>query len=150
MRRSVPERVGIDLARVLDDPSFRDNVVLMGGDSLHIPEFDPVIMVRGAVNSPGPVAYEPGRNLDWYVDRAGGYTQTGDQGHAYVTQPNGEREGVKRKPILSDKVPRPQPGAVVYVPAKIIQDSPSTLPSVLATMAQVLGVLTTIVVVATR
>jgi polysaccharide biosynthesis/export protein len=150
VRRSVPERVGIDLSKVMDDPGFRDNVVLVGGDSIHIPEFDPVIMVRGAVNSPGPVAYEPGRNLDWYVDRAGGYTQTGDQGHAYVTQPNGEREGVKRKPILSDKVPRPQPGAVVYVPAKIVQEGPSTLPSVLATFAQVLGVLTTIVVVATR
>jgi polysaccharide biosynthesis/export protein len=150
VRRSVPERVGIDLSKVIDDPSFRDNVVLVGGDSIYIPEFDPVIMVRGAVNSPGPVAYEPGKNLDWYVDRAGGYTQTGDQGHAFVTQPNGEREGVKRKAIFSDKVPRPQPGAVVYVPAKIIQEGPSTLPSVLATFAQVLGVLTTIVVVATR
>ncbi len=150
VRRSVTERVGIDLAKVMDDPGVRDNVVLAGGDSIHIPEFDPVIMVRGAVNSPGPVAYEPGRNLDWYVDRAGGYTQTGDQGHAYVTQPNGEREGVKRKPILSDKVPRPRPGAVVYVPTKIIQDTPSNLPTVLATFAQVLGVLTTIVVVATR
>ena len=150
VRRSIPERVGIDLPKVLDDPRFRDNVVLMGGDSIHIPEFDPVIMVRGAVNSPGAVAYEPGKNLDWYVDRAGGYTQTGDQGHAYVTQPNGEREGVKRKPILADRVPRPQPGAVVYVPAKIVQEGPSTLPSVLGTVAQLLGVLTTIVVVSTR
>jgi protein involved in polysaccharide export with SLBB domain len=150
VRRSVPERVGIDLPRVLEDAGFRDNVVLAGGDSIHIPEFDPVIMVRGAVNSPGPVAYEPGKNLDWYVDRAGGYTQTGDQGHAYVTQPNGEREGVKRKALLADRVPRPKPGAVVYVPTKIIQEGPSTLPSVLATFAQVLGVLTTIVVVATR
>jgi hypothetical protein len=107
-------------------------------------------MVRGAVNSPGPVAYEPGKNLDWYVDRAGGYTQTGDQGHTYVTQPNGEREGVKRKPILSDRVPKPKPGAVIYVPAKIVQEGPSALPGVLAAVAQILGVLTTIIVVATR
>jgi polysaccharide biosynthesis/export protein len=150
VRRSIPERVGIDLPKVLDDPAFRDNVVMMGGDSIHVPEFDPVIMVRGSVNSPGPVAYEPGKNLDWYVDRAGGYTQTGDQGHAYVTQPNGEREGVKRKPILSDRVPRPKPGAVVYVPTKLVQEGPSTLPGVLASVASVLGVLTTIIVVATR
>jgi hypothetical protein len=67
-----------------------------------------------------------------------------------VTQPNGEREGVKRKPILSDRVPNPKPGAVVYVPAKIIQEGPNALPGVLAAVAQVLGVLTTIVVVATR
>jgi polysaccharide export outer membrane protein len=150
VRRSVPELVGIDLPRVLDDPDFRDNIVLVGGDSIHIPEFDPIIMVRGAVNSPGPVAYEPGKNLDWYVDRAGGYTQTADQGHAYVTQPNGEREGVKRKPILADRLPNPKPGAVVYVPAKVIQEGPSSLPGTLATVAQVLGVLTTIIVVATR
>jgi hypothetical protein len=39
---------------------------------------------------------------------------------------------------------------VVYVPAKIVQEGPSTLPSLLGTVAQVLGVLTTIVVVATR
>jgi hypothetical protein len=67
-----------------------------------------------------------------------------------VTQPNGEREGVKRKPILADRVPRPEPGAVVYVPAKIVQEGPSSLPSVLGTVAQLLGVLTTIVVVSTR
>jgi hypothetical protein len=96
------------------------------------------------------VAYEPGKNLDWYVDRAGGYTQVGDHGHSYVTQPNGEREGVKRRPVLADRVPRPKPGAQVFVPTKRIQELPSTLPSVLGTVAQVLGVLTTILVVATR
>ena len=150
VRRSVPERVGIDLPRVLEDPSFRDNVVLMGGDSISIPEFDPVVMVRGAVNSPGAVAYEPGRNLDWYVDRAGGYTEKSDKSHPYVTQPNGEREGVKRKTIFADRVPRPKPGASVYVPTLAAREAPSNLPSVLGTVAQVLGVLTTILVVATR
>jgi polysaccharide biosynthesis/export protein len=148
--RSAPERIGIDLARVLEDRGFRDNLILVGGDSINIPEFDPVVFVNGYVNSPGPVAYEPGKNLDWYVDHAGGYTVSGDQGHTYVTQPNGEREGVKRRNILADRVPKPGPGAVVYVPRKLVQDQPSTLPSVLGTVAQVLGVLTTIIVVATR
>jgi protein involved in polysaccharide export with SLBB domain len=150
VRRSVPERVGIDLPRVLKDTTFQDNIVLMGGDSIYIPEFDPVVMVRGAVNSPGPVAFEPGKNLDWYVDRAGGYTQTGDDDRPYVTQPNGEREGVKRKTILADRVPHPKPGSVVYVPAKVIREDRGTAAAVLGTVAQVLGLLTTIIVVATR
>jgi protein involved in polysaccharide export with SLBB domain len=122
----------------------------MGGDSLNIPEYDPVVFVNGYVNSPGPVAYEPGKNLDWYVDRAGGYTVSGDRNRPYVTQANGEREGVKRRNILSDHLPKPSPGAVVFVPRKLVQDQPSTLPSVLGTVAQVLGVVTTIIVVATR
>jgi protein involved in polysaccharide export with SLBB domain len=148
--RSAPERIGIDLARVLKDPQFQDNIILMGGDSLNIPEYDPVVFVNGYVNSPGPVAYEPGKNLDWYVDHAGGYTVLGDRNRPYVTQPNGEREGVKRKNILADHLPKPGPGAMVFVPRKLVQDQPSSLPSVLGTVAQVLGVLTTIIVVATR
>jgi protein involved in polysaccharide export with SLBB domain len=124
-------------------------VVLIGGDSINIPEYDPVVMVNGYVNSPGPVAFEPGKNLDWYVDRAGGYGVTGDDDNSYVTQPNGERAGVKRRMILADRVPKPAPGAAVYVPRKLVQP-PNNLGAVLGTVAQVLGILTTIIVVATR
>jgi len=148
--RGVPERVGIDLPRVLKDPKFRDNIILAGGDSIHIPEFNPIVMVQGAVNSPGPVAYTPGRNLDWYVDAAGGYTQTGDQRRVYVTQANGEREGVRRKTILADKVPRPAPGAVVFVPAKTAQEAGSNVVGIIGTAAQLLGALVTLIVVARR
>jgi protein involved in polysaccharide export with SLBB domain len=146
--RGVPERVGIDLPRVLSNPKFRDNIILAGGDSIHIPEFNPIVMVQGAVNSPGPVAYTPGKSLDWYVDAAGGYTQTGDQRRVYVTQPNGEREGVRRKTILADKVPRPAPGAVVFVPAKTAQEPGSNVVGIIGTAAQLLGALVTLIVVA--
>ena len=98
-------------------------------------------MVRGAVNSPGAVAFEPGKNLDWYVDRAGGYTQTGDNDHPYVTQPNGEREGVKRRMVLADRVPNPDPGSggLRARPRHPQDRSPANLPTILGTVAQVLG-----------
>jgi protein involved in polysaccharide export with SLBB domain len=148
--RLVPERVGIDLPRVLKNAKHRDNIILVGGDSIHIPEFDPVVMVQGAVNSPGPVAYEPGKSLDWYVQAAGGYTQTSDKAHAYVTQPNGDRDGVKRRVLFSDHMPKPRPGAMVYVPTRIEQEQPSNLPSILGTVAQIVGVLTTVIIVAAQ
>ena len=150
IERGLPERVGIDLPRVLKDHRFRDNIILAGGDSIFIPEFNPIVLVQGAVNSPGAVAFTPGRNLDWYVDAAGGYTQAGDHQHPYVTQPNGEREGVKRKTIFADKVPRPRPGAVVFVPTRTAQEPGSNVTAVLATAAQLLGALVTIIVVARR
>ena len=37
MPRGLPERVGIDLPSVLKDSKFRDNIILAGGDSIHIP-----------------------------------------------------------------------------------------------------------------
>ena len=147
--RGLPERVGIDLPRVLQDSSFRDNVVLVGGDSIVIPEFNPIIMVQGAVNSPGPVAYAPGKNLDWYVNAAGGYTQQSDKSHPYVTQPNGEREGVKRRAVFADHVPNPRPGAVVFVATRTgNQDIGSNTAALLTNIAQILGVVVTIVAVA--
>lgn len=145
--RGYTERIGIDLPRVLKNQKFVDNVILAGGDSINIPEYNPVVMVEGGVNSPGAVAYTPGKSLDWYVNAAGGYTQTGDNKRAYVTQPNGKREGVKRRAILADDVPRPQSGAVVFVPARVGQEQPSNIAGVLSVAAQVLSALVTIIVV---
>jgi polysaccharide export outer membrane protein len=146
--RGYNERVGIDLPRVLKDAKARDNVILAGGDSIHIPEYNPIVMVQGAVNSPGAVPYAPGRSLDWYVDAAGGYTQLSDSKHSYVTQANGKRQGVNRRAILPDKVPHPEPGAVVFVPPKRVQDQPSNTVGVIATIAQLMAALVTVVVVA--
>lgn len=147
--RQAAERVGIDLLRVLRDSTFRDNIILAGGDSIYIPEFNPVIIVQGAVNSPGAVAYSPGKKLDWYVNAAGGYAQTGDQRHPYVTQPDGQREGVKRRSFFADRQPKPRPGAVVFVPTRIAQEPGGTnVTAVISTVAALLGSLATIILVA--
>jgi protein involved in polysaccharide export with SLBB domain len=140
--------VGLDLPRALKDRKFRDNIILAAGDSIHIPEYNPIVMVEGSVNSPGAVPYTPGKSLDWYVDAAGGYTQLSDNRHAYVTQPNGKREAVKRRLILADGVPKPRSGAVVFVPAKVVQDQPSNITGVISTVAQVLTALVTVILVA--
>ena len=147
----LPERVGIDLPRVLENPKFRDNIILASGDSIHIPEFNPIVLVQGAVNSPGAVAYTPGKNLDWYVDAAGGYTQAGDARHPYVTQPDGEREGVKRKAVFADRVPHPEAGSGgVRADADRARSRRATSTAILGTAAQLLGALVTIIVVAQR
>jgi polysaccharide biosynthesis/export protein len=148
--RGFVERVGVDLPRVLKEPDFRDNIILVGGDSVNIPEFNPIVMVEGAVNSPGPVTYTPGKSLDWYINAAGGYAQNGDQKRPYVTQPDGKREGVKRRIILADGIPKPLPGGVVFVPLKVVQEQPSNTVAVLGTVASVLGTLVTLILVARR
>ncbi len=102
------------------------------------------------MNAPGAVPYTAGKSLDWYVNSAGGYTQAGDTKHAYVTQPDGKREGVKRRVVLADDVPRPKPGAVVFVPARVGQEQPSNITGVIATVAQVLTALVTVILVAKK
>ena len=140
------ERVGLDLPRVLKDSTSRDNLILVAGDSVNIPEYDPIVTVIGSVNAPGPTAYEPGHNLDWYVSAAGGYAQNGDKKRAFVTQPDGKRTAVKRRFFFADDVPQPGPGAVVFVPEKKAEQ-PSNLPQTLGILASVLASLTTVIVV---
>ncbi|MGH7630813.1 MAG: SLBB domain-containing protein [Gemmatimonadales bacterium] len=143
-------RLGLDLPRVLENPRFRDNIILAAGDSVHIPEFNPVVVVRGAVNAPGPVAYTPGKNLDWYVNAAGGYSQQADRKRPYVTQPNGRKEATIRRFLLADAVPQPRPGADIFVPVRIVSEQPSNAPQILGVVASVIASLTTIVIVATQ
>jgi polysaccharide biosynthesis/export protein len=144
------ERVGVDLPSVLKKEDARDNLILAGGDSIHIPEYNPIVMVQGMVNSPGAVPYSEGKSLDWYVNAAGGYTQLSDNKHPYVTQPNGKRQGVKRRLIFADDVPRPRAGAVVFVPTKRIQEQPTNTAGIISTVAQVVTALVTLVIVANQ
>jgi polysaccharide export outer membrane protein len=101
-------RIGIDVERVLRDPRYRDNLPLFAGDSINVPEYQPVVSVEGAVNSPVSVAYESGRGTGYYVERAGGFSRGADKRRTYVVQPNGS---------VFTRRADPEPGARVVVPA---------------------------------
>lgn len=139
-------RIGVDLPAALKDPKDLDNLILAGGDSIFIPEYNPVVYVRGAVNAPISVAFVPGQNMDFYVGAAGGFSQKADGGRSYVTQPNGKVESVKRRFLLADGKPTPKAGAVVFVPEKI-PTPPRETAATLGALAAILASLTTVIVV---
>jgi protein involved in polysaccharide export with SLBB domain len=71
----------------------------------------------GAVNAASAVAFVPGQNVDDYINAAGGPSPTADLRRAYVRQPNGKVQSVRRRRLLPDHVPTVRAGAVVTVPA---------------------------------
>lgn len=111
-------RIGIDLPDVLRNESSVDNLRLVDGDSIFIPKYSQVVIVRGAVNAPVGVAYVDGANLDYYLRSAGGVLPTGDHGRAYVTQPNGKIATFHRRLVFWESKPKPQPGSTVIVPIR--------------------------------
>jgi hypothetical protein len=109
-------RIGLDLPAVLRDERNIDNLQLVDGDSVFIPKFTQVVVVRGAVHSQVGVAYVDGADLDYYIRSAGGETSKGDRGRAYVTQPNGKVDATQREFLFWHHRPHPQPGSTVVVP----------------------------------
>lgn len=142
-------RVGVDLKRVLRDSSYRDNLLLQDGDSIHLPTFNGIVEVQGAVNAPRGVAWVPGANLDYYVRAAGGATRAADVGRSYVTQPDGTVESVKTRHLLPDDVPVPRPGGVVYVTERDLTDHTDPIAR-LAVIAQIVGGLVALVAIIRR
>jgi polysaccharide export outer membrane protein len=113
--RDTLTRVNVNLPAVLEQPSHQDNLVLLDGDSIHIPEFIATVRVEGAVLFPVSVMYEPGGDLDYYIASAGGYARDADKGRARVEYANGSIRTVSRFLFFKSK-PKPQPGSRVFVP----------------------------------
>jgi protein involved in polysaccharide export with SLBB domain len=148
--RDAQGRIGIDLPKSLHDPDHHDNLILAAGDSVYIPEYNPVVEVRGAVNAPVAVAYNPGKNTDYYVRAAGGFRRDADKGRTYVIQPNGQLESVTGRFFFADTKPKPLGGARLVVPAKDPRATGTNLGQILGPIAQVLAGVVTVIVVATR
>lgn len=142
-------RIGVDLPRIIKDPKYRDNLIMAGGDSVFIPEYNPVVLVAGAVNSPVAISYSPGRNSDYYIYSAGGFSSRADKGRAYVTQPNGKVESVKRRFLFPDYHPTPLAGAVIFVPERDPADKKDYI-GIVGGVAQILASIVAIIVVSTR
>jgi protein involved in polysaccharide export with SLBB domain len=132
-------RVGLDLERVLRDPGFRDNLILLVGDSLHVPLYQPVVQVEGSVNSPVGVSFVSGQSADYYVDRAGGFARRADKKRTYIVQPNGS---------VVRRGERVEPGARVVVPEKPADEQRANVAQVMATTMAFLASILSIVVLA--
>ena len=112
-------RVAVNLNNALRNRDDADNVVLVDGDSIHVPRYNPVVSVKGFVNSPSAVALRGGADILFYVRSAGGGGKRGDVDRAYVIQPNGLVETIRKWPWwvpLPANKPVPRGGATVVVP----------------------------------
>lgn len=118
-RNQTNGRVIIDL---LDD-NIMNARKIQDGDSLIIPEKTNNIYVFGETSSQGAVGYEPNEDLEYFVDKSGGYKNSADFDSIYILQPNGETIRYSKKRNLFESKPRNSikiyPGSIIFVPKKI-------------------------------
>ena len=105
--------VGIDLERALRNPKSSSNIVLREGDVISIPKNTNTVTINGAVMVPNTVSYLEGKDIDYYLNQAGGYSDNAKKSKKFIVYMNGEVTRVKgngKKQI--------EPGCEIIVPSK--------------------------------
>jgi len=143
-------RVNVDLTRALKDRDSRSNIILQAEDSILVPEYKPSVQVAGAVNAPGSVLWERGKDLNYYLNAAGGPSWRADKGKVSVRYANGQVQTRHRTLLLFRSDPMPGPGSEVLVPVKDTMARGTDALAVFGALAQLITATATVIIVSRR
>jgi len=82
-------RMVIKLASSEKLKGTNEDIVLVDGDSLDVPEPVDSVLVLGSVRNSTSVLYSPGANVDEYVNRVGGYSKEADKKEIHIVRADG-------------------------------------------------------------
>jgi protein involved in polysaccharide export with SLBB domain len=110
-----------DLDIISSDPS--KDTILENGDKIYIPQLTQQVFIQGEVSNSGAIRYEPGRDIDYYINKSGGALLTADLDNIFIVHPNGETENFVNKSRLSfiledNNKELIYPGSIIYIPQK--------------------------------
>jgi protein involved in polysaccharide export with SLBB domain len=100
------------------------DIELRAGDTLVIPKRPNFVMVSGQVYNPVAISYVPGRDVGWYLRKAGGATPYGNKKYIYVLRADGSivpHGSIWTGNNLMNL--RLRPGDSVFIPEKIVGGS---------------------------
>ena len=104
--------VGIELDKALAKPGSDADIVLREGDRIIVPEYTNTVKINGEVLYPNTVNFVEGKGLDYYINQAGGYSQSAKKRNTYIIYMNGTVAKANRKH-------KPMPGCEIVVPVKV-------------------------------
>lgn len=105
--------VGIELDKAVANPGSEYDLVLREGDVITVPKLNNTVKINGAVMMPNTVGYLKGKDVDYYLDQAGGYALNAKKSKKFVIYMNGQVARVKGR----DKA-KVEPGCEIIVPTK--------------------------------
>lgn len=105
-----------DLTKISSNPDL--DTFLEDGDVISIPKFEPTVYVYGEVMMPGTQRYEPGKKIDFYVNKSGGLSRFADSGYIYVVAPDGTAQKISSNVIFKKDV-LIYPGSTIYVSRQV-------------------------------
>ena len=120
-------RVVIDL---LTDSSV-DLYKIKEGDELFVPERYNVVYVYGETSTEGAVMYTDGQDVEFFIQKSGGYKRFADADSIYILHPNGESQLYRSKRNIFERAPKDEikiyPGSIIFVPRALDESTPRRL-----------------------
>ncbi len=104
--------VGIELNKILEKPYEKGDLLVLDGDIINVPKELETVKVVGEVLNPNNVVYVKGKNLKYYVNQAGGFTDNALKKRVFVQYANGAVKG------KDGGYPEVKPGAEIIVPKR--------------------------------
>jgi len=104
--------VGIELNKILEKPYQRGDLLVLDGDIITVPKELETVKVVGEVLNPNNVVYIKGKNLKYYINQAGGFTDNALKKRVFVQYANGAVKG------KDSGYPDIKPGAEIIVPKR--------------------------------
>ena len=101
------------------------------GDELFVPERNNVVYVYGEISSEGAVMYSDNQDVEYFVEKSGGYKKFADNESIYILHPNGESQLYRSKRSIFERSPKSEiriyPGSIIFVPRALDESAPRRL-----------------------
>ena len=112
-----------NLQVISDNPSL--DMLVDDGDIINVPKFNNSVFIYGQVNKPNAALYSPDKDLEVYINDAGGFNSLADTGNVIIVKPNGEiQRDDEGRIFLTHTDVDIYPGSLIYVPnSAIYQDA---------------------------
>jgi protein involved in polysaccharide export with SLBB domain len=111
------DQIPLNISKLLSEPNSPEDVVLIAGDELIVPKFNPEVRISGSVLFPTQIPYNKKYNLKDYVSSAGGVAENGKKNKIYVVYANG-KASASHGFLFFRSYPDVKPGTEIIVPAK--------------------------------
>lgn len=138
--RSKRNRVVVDFEKLFKDNDKNENVLLEDKDIIYINDNKNIVYVFGQVNQEGYVPFKKGKDVDYYVEKAGGYGLAAEEGDTRIIKFN-SRGWYKPDDAIVET------GDFVYVPKQTQRPFEVNVALIAQIAGVILGVLTTYILI---
>ena len=109
-------KIGLRLDEIMNNQENNlENITLVEGDIITIPKQKNVVKVNGEVMFPTEIVYKQGESINYYINKAGGFSDNAKKKRLYVLNANGTASKTK-KFLFFRKFPTVSAGSEILIP----------------------------------